>query len=84
MNVENYFKKNVVIYGISRVFKFGWKCYVVKFDNLEKAQEWLNTSEGDFRERELCSKSKIKHYLTFMHCDTFVYHGYLVSKEYFF
>lgn len=84
MKVENYFKKNGVIYGISSVFKFGWwKCYVIKFDNLEKAQKWLNEPEGEFRERELCTKSQIKHYLTFMDCNAFVYQGNLITKEYF-
>ena len=69
MKIENYFKKNGVIFGISSKFNFGkFECYIKKFNNLKQAEEWLNTEEYDFRERELCSLSKIKHYLSFMHC----------------
>jgi hypothetical protein len=59
MNAESYFKKNGFIYGISEKFNFGrWTGYIRKFDNLEEAEKWLHTEEGDFRERELCSKTK--------------------------
>ena len=69
LKIENYFGKNGVVYGISSKFEFGnWNCYIKKFNNFEEAEEWLNTEEYDFRERELCSLSKIKRYLCFMNC----------------
>ena len=59
MKVEGYFKKNGFIYGVSSKYEFGrWHHYGYKFYDLEKAREWLETPEYDFRERELMSKSK--------------------------
>lgn len=63
MKAEKYFEKNGCIYGISIKFNFGrWEGYSKKFDNLEEAYKWLHTEEGDFRERELCSKTKAQQY----------------------
>lgn len=63
MKVENYFKKNGYIYGVSEKFSF---CrltgYAKKFDSMEKANEWLVTEEGDFRTRSLVSKTYAKRY----------------------
>lgn len=60
-NAEKYFEKNGKIYGISTKFDFGrWTGYAKEFNSLEKAYEWLNTEEYDFRERELCSKTEAK------------------------
>lgn len=57
MKVETYFQKFGRIYGIS--YKNGGETgYSVWFSNLDDAREWLNTSENDFRTRELCSKSE--------------------------
>ena len=59
MNYKNYFEKNGFIYGISTKFEFGrWTGYAKKFANLDEAEKWLETEEYDFRERELCSKTK--------------------------
>lgn len=59
MKAENYFKKNHFVYGISSKFEFGrWAGYIKRFDDMESAEKWLNTEEYDFRERELCSRSK--------------------------
>lgn len=63
MKVETYFKKNCCIYGVSEKFNFGrWVGYARKFDSLEEAEKWLNTEEGDFRERSLVSKTYAKRY----------------------
>lgn len=46
------------IYGVSSKFDFGtWKHAVYVFVNKAKAETWLNTEEGDFRERELMTKT---------------------------
>ena len=46
------------IYGVSSKFNFGkWEHIVYVFNDEEKAQEWLNTEEYDFRERELMTKT---------------------------
>lgn len=58
MTAAKYFKKVGKIYGVSSKYDFGkWNHQVYVFDNFEKATEWLNTEEYDFRERELMSKS---------------------------
>lgn len=57
-NTRKYFEKNGTIYGVSSKFNFGtWNHKVVKFNDYEKAEEWLYTEEYDFRERELMSKT---------------------------
>lgn len=74
MKAETYFKKNNVIYGISWKYSFGWHYYTVKFDNLDDAYDWLHKEEGDFRERELCSKTrliKVDGRQAPAHCDTY-------------
>lgn len=59
MNYKNYFEKNGYIYGVSTKYEFGrWTGYAKKFTNLDEAEKWLETEEYDFRERELCSKTK--------------------------
>ena len=59
MNYKNYYKKYGYVYGVSEKFEFGrWTGYVKKFTNIEDAEKWLETCEYDFRERELCSKTK--------------------------
>ena len=51
--------KNEKIYGVSSKYNAGrWDCYVVVFDDQKQAEEWLNTEEYDFRERELMSRAK--------------------------
>lgn len=63
MKVETYFKKNGCIYGVSEKFNFGRLVgYARKFESMEKANEWLNTEEGDFRTRSLVSKTYAKRY----------------------
>lgn len=63
MKVENYFKKNGYIYGVSEKFDFGRLVgYAKKFDSMEKANEWLATDEGDFRTRSLVPKTYAKRY----------------------
>ena len=58
MTTAKYFEKTGKIYGVSSKYIFGkWSHQVYVFDDLEKATEWLNTEEYDFRERELMSKS---------------------------
>ena len=46
-------------YGVSSKFNFGaWEHVVYgPFESDAQAQEWLNTEEYDFRERELMSKT---------------------------
>lgn len=56
-NAETYFKKNGFIWGLSTKYGFGWEGYCIRFDDFEKALQWLETEEYDFRERELCSKT---------------------------
>lgn len=59
MNYQNYFNKNGCVYGLSTKFDFGRRTgYAIKFTNLDEAEKWLETEEQDFRERELCSKTK--------------------------
>lgn len=57
MKHESYFKKNGFIYGVSSKYQFGWSHCVIKFDNLNDAEQWLCAEEYDFRERELMSKT---------------------------
>ena len=59
MKIENYYKKNGKVYGVSYKYDFGWKCYCIEFDNLTDAECWLDTEEGDFRERELTTKTAV-------------------------
>ena len=57
-NYRNYFEKNGFVYGVSSKYEFGkWHRWVSKFTSLEKAEEWLRTEQGDFRESELMSKT---------------------------
>ena len=57
--IRTYFEKNGFVYGVSSKFNFGrWSHYIKKFTNIEEAEEWLYTEEYDFRERELCSKTR--------------------------
>lgn len=60
MKSSTYFKKNGVIYGISR--KFDEVQYVRKFTNYQDAQDWLYTEEYDFRIRELVSRTVANKY----------------------
>ena len=63
MKAEKYFEKNGVVYGVSEKFNFGRLTgYSKKFDSMEKANEWLNTEECDFRTRSLVSKTYAKRY----------------------
>lgn len=58
MTNEKYFEKTGKIYGVSSKFDFGaWHHTGYVFDDLKKAQEWLETEEYDFRERELMSRT---------------------------
>lgn len=61
MKAEAYFKKNGTIYGVSGKYEFGeWKVKdAYSFSSIEEANEFLETEEGDFRERELVSKSEL-------------------------
>lgn len=64
MDYRDYFKKNGCIYGVSQKPGSGPLAgYVKKFTNLAEAEKWLETCEYDFRERELCSKTKAMQYL---------------------
>ncbi|MTD42447.1 hypothetical protein GIX45_28230 [Erwinia sp. CPCC 100877] len=46
------------IYGVSSKYTFGtWEHDVYVFEDKEKANEWLETEEYDFRERELMTKT---------------------------
>ncbi|MBO0474840.1 hypothetical protein JZO86_14145 [Enterococcus ureasiticus] len=46
------------IYGVSSKCVFGvWEHVVYEFVNPEQANEWLESEEYDFRERELMSKT---------------------------
>lgn len=58
MTARKYYEKTGKIYGVSTKYNFGtWDHQLYVFDDFEKATEWLNTEEYDFRERELMSKS---------------------------
>ena len=64
MDYRDYFKKNGCIYGVSQKLGSGpFSGYVKKFTNLAEAEKWLETCEYDFRERELCSKTKAMQYI---------------------
>ena len=57
--MKKYFEKNGFVYGVSSKFNFGrWNHSVVKFTNYEEAEKWLETEQYDFKERELCSKTR--------------------------
>lgn len=59
MKTETYIKQTGIIYGVSSKYDFGkWNHVVYSFTTKEEAEQWLHTEEYDFRERELCSKSK--------------------------
>ena len=63
MKAEKYFEKNGVVYGVSEKFNFGRLTGdSKKSDSMEKANEWLNTEECDFRTRSLVSKTYAKRY----------------------
>lgn len=63
MKPINYFKKYGVIYGVSEKYAFGrYDGYAMEFHDFDKALEWLNTEEYDFRTRTLCSKTYAKQY----------------------
>ena len=58
MTARKYYEKTGKIYGVSSKYNFGtWDHQLYVFDDFEKATEWLNAEEYDFRERELMSKS---------------------------
>lgn len=57
MKIDTYFERTGEIYGVSSKYDFEWSHVVYLFHNIEKADEWLNTEEYDFRERELMSKT---------------------------
>ena len=60
-NAKAYFEKNGFIFGDSAKFNFGkWEHHIIKFDDWEKANKWLETEEYDFREREFISKTEAK------------------------
>lgn len=62
-NAKAYFDKNGFIFGDSAKFNFGkWSHRITKFTDWEKAENWLQTEEYDFRERELISKTEAKKY----------------------
>lgn len=64
MTPKKYFEKYGKIYGVSTKQNFGkWTGYAIEFTDFDKAVEWLNTEEHDFRERELTSYTKAKPYL---------------------
>lgn len=46
-------------YGVSSKYDFGQWTHIVygPFNTTEQAEKWLKTEEGDFRERELMSKT---------------------------
>lgn len=61
MKAKTYFKKNGFIIGCSSKYWFGnWVYRFEYFTNFDKANEWLNTEEYDFRFRELISVSEAK------------------------
>lgn len=56
---KKYFEKNGFIYGDSWKYDFGsYHHNVKKFTDYNKAIEWLNTEEYDFRTREFITKSE--------------------------
>ena len=64
MKATTYFKKYNKIYGVSYKIDFGrWSGYIKEFDNMETANKWLETEEGDFRTRELGSLSYCKRFI---------------------
>ena len=47
------------IYGVSSKYNpWGGDHRVVRFDDMDTAHEWLYTEEYDFREREICTKTR--------------------------
>lgn len=57
MKPATYFTRNHIIYGISYKPEDKNSTYAIRFTDYDKAIEWLNTEEHDFRTRELCSKT---------------------------
>lgn len=46
-------------YGVSSKFNFGkWEHVVYIFENQSDAEEWLNSEEHDFREREIMTQEE--------------------------
>lgn len=46
------------VYGVASKYEFGsWDNDVYVFDTKEEAEEWLNSKEYDFREREIMTKT---------------------------
>lgn len=61
MDYKKYFEKTGRVYGVSSKFDFGsWSHVGYEFESVEDAEEWLETEEYDFRERELMSKTAAK------------------------
>lgn len=56
MTLEEIFKRDGEIYGVSYKYEFGWRGYVLCFNDLQQAIDWINTEQYDFRERQLGSK----------------------------
>lgn len=47
------------IYGVSYKYDFGdWDYQISVFEDKEKAEEWLETEEYDFRTREILTKTE--------------------------
>lgn len=58
-DVKDYFEKNGKIYGVSSKYQFGeWDNKGYIFYDLDKAWEWFETEEYDFRERELLTQEE--------------------------
>lgn len=58
MKTKTYIEKEGCIYGISSKFNNGWEHKLYVFTDEEEAEKWLHTEEYDFRERELCTKTR--------------------------
>ena len=56
MTLEEIFERDGEIYGVSYKYEHGWRGYVLCFDDLQQAIDWINTEQYDFRERQLGSK----------------------------
>lgn len=61
VNPKKYFERYGYIYGDSYKFLFWfWSHKVVKFTNFRDAEDWLNTEENGFRNREFITKAEAR------------------------
>ena len=65
MKAIKYLEKHGELYGISYKPGVENSLYMIRFEDLERAEKWLYTKECDFRTREfLTNKAEVKKYMS--------------------